>query len=270
LTAVEGDLDALSTGLRDVEIARALADPAARGGALVAIHPGSGGVDAKDFAAMLLRMYLRWAARRGFDVEVIHEQEGKSAGIDGAAIRISGEAVYGHLRRETGVHRIVRVSPFGADDRRQTSFAAVEVTPDVDDTITVTILESDLEVKATCAGGPGGQNVNKVATAIRMRHVPTGVVVFARTERSHHQNRANALRLLRAKLAQIEIDRREEIAEKERGARPSIRSGHQIRSYVFSPNRQVKDERTGVTRYDIERVLDGDIDGILEAAMVGA
>ena len=268
--AAETDLAAVETELREVERSCEPDEPEGCMGAIITIQPGAGGVDARDFAAMLLRMYLRWAARRGLLVEDLHRQEGDIAGIDGAAIRIPGAGVYGALRGETGVHRLVRVSPFGRGDRRQTSFVAVEVMLDIDDAIPIEIRDEDLDVTAMCAGGPGGQNVNKVASAVRMRHLPTGIVIVARSERSQHQNRASALRLLRSKLTELELERREQAAAARRGARPVARFGHQRRSYVFAPQRLVRDETTGFVSPHVERVLDGDLDAFLGPAFPSA
>jgi peptide chain release factor 2 len=259
LSAIDMDVQNLEKDLRDAIHACAPPEPAGCRGAILTLTPGEGGLDAKDFAWMLLRMYTRWAIRRGLEVEQLHCQEGAEAGIDAASIRIPGAGIYNLLRNEHGVHRLVRVSPFGKGDRRQTSFAAVEVSFDVDDTISIDIADKDLEVQTMTAGGPGGQNVNKVASAVRMKHLPSGFVVVARSERSQHQNRANALRILRGKLLQLEIERREQALAEKRGSRQVIGFGHQRRSYVFAPQRMVRDETTGIITPQIDRVFDGDL-----------
>ena len=261
------DIGRLERRLRAAEIARLLSEPADHGNALVSIHPGAGGAEARDWTVLLLRMYLRWCARRGFQVEILDQQDGYDGGIEAVTFAVTGPAAYGYLRRETGVHRLVRMSPFGPGSR-QTSFAGVEVLPDRDDTITVEVKEADLEWTALTRGGPGGQHQNKVASAVRLRHVPSGITVLCRTERSQHQNRAAALRLLGAKLHDVEQRARSAAAAAHAKEKPSIGFGHAIRSYVLSPARRVVDARTSVESTDPDAVLAGEIDQFLEAAMV--
>ncbi len=231
------------------------------------IHAGAGGTESQDWAAMLLRMYTRWAEAHGFKVDYIEETQGEEAGIKSATVEIKGKNAYGWLKTENGVHRLVRISPFDANARRHTSFASVNVYPVIDDAIKIDIDESDVRVDTLRSGGAGGQHVNKTESAIRLTHIPTNIVVFCQNDRSQHRNRAQAWAMLRAKLYEMELKKREEKAAAEQAAKTDIGWGHQIRSYVLQPYQMVKDLRTGVSTSNTAAVLDGDIDRFTQAAL---
>ncbi len=233
--------------------------------AYVEIHPGAGGTESQDWAQMLERLYLRWAERHGFDVEVLDEQPGEEAGIKSATLLVKGPYAYGHLKAENGVHRLVRISPFDAAARRHTSFASVHVYPEVDEEVDVEIEEKDLRIDRYCSSGPGGQGVNTTYSAVRVVHIPTGIIVTCQNERSQIKNLATAMKVLRARLYELKRREKEEELEKLKGPKKEIAWGNQIRSYVLQPYRMVKDLRTGHEVGDADRVLDGDIDGFIEA-----
>ncbi len=258
LDRLEGDLERLDLELK-------LSGPDADKNAIVAIHPGAGGTESQDWAEMLLRMYLRWAERRGFAVEMLDRLDGEEAGLKSATFAVRGPYAYGYLDGESGVHRLVRISPFDAQSRRHTSFASVYVYPEVDDDIDISIDEKDLRIDTFRSSGAGGQHVNKTESAVRITHLPTSIVVSCQNERSQHKNRATAMKLLKARLYDLEMKKRAEAQAEREGTKKDIAWGSQIRSYVLHPYRMVKDHRTGHETGNADRVLDGDLDDFIEA-----
>ena len=236
--------------------------------AILTIHPGAGGTESQDWAQMLYRMYLRYAERKGFKAEVLDFQPGEEAGLKSATIRVEGDYAFGYLSQESGVHRLVRISPFDAAKRRHTSFAAVFVYPDIDEDIQINIDPDDLRIDTYRSSGKGGQHVNRTDSAVRITHIPTGIVVACQNERSQHKNKAMAMKVLLARLYELEKKKQNEKLEKLEDAKSDIAWGNQIRSYVLHPYRMIKDLRTRVETGDTDRVLDGDLDEFIKAALV--
>jgi peptide chain release factor 2 len=260
-------LRALAEEAKRLEIESLLSGEADANDCYIELNAGAGGTEAQDWAEMLMRMYMRWAEQHGYKVQLIEESEGEQAGIKSATLLVSGPNAYGWLKTEAGVHRLVRISPFDANARRQTSFASVWVYPVVDDNIEIEVNESDLKVDTYRASGAGGQHVNKTESAIRITHIPSGIIVACQTDRSQHRNRATAMAMLKARLYEQELQKREAAAAAQESAKTDIGWGHQIRNYVLAPYQLVKDLRTGVEKGNPDAVLDGDLDGFMAAAL---
>nr|WP_205300175.1 MULTISPECIES: peptide chain release factor 2 [unclassified Pantoea] len=263
---VETELQALEESLAQLEFRRMFSGEMDMNNAYLDIQAGSGGTEAQDWANILLRMYLRWADKRGFDATIIELSEGEVAGIKGATVHIKGEYAFGWLRTEIGVHRLVRKSPFDSGARRHTSFSAVFVSPEIDDKVEIEINPSDLRIDTYRSSGAGGQHVNTTDSAVRITHVPTNTVVACQNERSQHANKDTAMKMLRAKLYELEMQKRNAASQALEDSKSDIGWGHQIRSYVLDDSR-IKDLRTGVERSDCQKVLDGDLDQYLEASL---
>jgi len=266
----EQRLESAETGVRAIEFQKMLSGPDDEGNAIVAVNAGAGGTEAQDWAEMLLRMYLRWAERRGYETDVVDLLPGDEAGIKNATFTVAGPYSYGYLKAEAGVHRLVRISPFDAQARRHTSFASVSVYPEAEDAAEVEVEDKDLRVDVYRASGAGGQHVNRTESAVRITHLPSGIVVACQSERSQHKNRSNAMRILRAKL----LDRQRQERDREREAleaeKKEIAWGSQIRSYVLQPYQKIKDHRTELEEGNVQRILDGDLDEFIEAYLLMA
>ncbi|WP_156956447.1 peptide chain release factor 2 [Stenoxybacter acetivorans] len=265
-SAVEADIHNLESKMADLEFKRMFDQPADVNNCFIDIVAGAGGTEAEDWAGMLLRMYLRYAERKGFKVEILEEDEGEIAGVNRATIKLDGEYAYGLLRTETGIHRLVRYSPFDANNKRHTSFASVFVYPEVDDSIEIEINPADLRIDTYRASGAGGQHINKTDSAVRITHEPTGIVVQCQNDRSQHRNRDEAMNMLKAKLFELEMRKRSEEKQSLEDSKSDVGWGHQIRSYVFDSSR-IKDLRTGYEVGNIKAVMDGDLDGFIEASL---
>jgi peptide chain release factor 2 len=267
LAEAEAQLARLAEEAKRRETESLLSGEADANDAYLEINAGAGGTEAQDWAEMLLRMYLRWAEQHGYKTQIIDRTDGEQAGIKSVTVQISGPYAYGWLKTESGVHRLVRISPFDAAARRHTSFASVWVYPVIDDSIEIEINEADLKIDTFRSSGAGGQHVNKTESAIRITHIPTGIVVSCQTDRSQHRNRAKAMEMLRARLYEAELQKREAEAAALESAKTDIGWGHQIRSYVLAPYQLVKDLRTGVEKGNPQAVLDGDLDAFMAAAL---
>ncbi len=270
VTEIGGAVEALEAQVARLELETVLSGKHDRGPAILSINPGAGGTESQDWAEMLLRMYLRWAEGRGFRSEVLDLQPGEEAGIKGATVTVSGPNAYGYLRAETGVHRLVRISPFDTSRRRHTSFASVYVYPELEEDIQVVIDERELRIDTFRSSGAGGQHVNVTDSAVRIIHLPTGIVVSCQNERSQHKNKAMAMKVLRARLYERARQEQEQELERLGGEKKEIAWGSQIRSYVLAPYQLVKDHRTGVETGNVEAVLDGRIDAFIEAYLFQA
>jgi len=258
----------LEKEIQAAEFKRMLGGENDRNNAIVSIHSGAGGTEAQDWAEMLLRMYLRWAERKGFVTEIIDYLPGEEAGVKSTTFTVNGEYAYGYLKAESGIHRLVRISPFDAGKRRHTSFASVFVYPEIQEDIVVEIDEEDLRIDTFRSSGAGGQHVNKTDSAVRITHLPTGIVVQCQNERSQHKNRAMAMKVLKARLYELKKREQEEKMEQLHSTKKDIAWGSQIRSYILQPYRLVKDHRTNLEMGDVDAVLDGDLDGFIQAYLL--
>lgn len=265
---IEGHIQSVESNIDSLEVMKMLSGEQDANNCIVSIHPGAGGTESQDWASMLFRMYVRWAERNGFSVEILDFQDGDEAGIKGTTFIAKGENAYGYLKAESGVHRLVRISPFDANKRRHTSFASVFVSPEIDDEIVVEIKDEDLRIDTYRASGAGGQHVNKTDSAVRITHIPSGIVSQCQNERSQHKNKAMALKILKSKLYELELrQRQEKLAELHKGKK-DIAWGSQIRSYVLQPYRMVKDHRTDIQEGNVDAVLDGEIDTFIRAYLL--
>ena len=258
----------VTQGMAETELAQILGGADDRRNAIVTLHPGAGGTEAQDWAEILLRMYLRWADRHGYRKEILEYQPGEEAGLKSVTFSVEGDYAYGYLKAEAGIHRLVRISPFDANSRRHTSFASVFVYPEVDDTIKVEVDEADLRVDTYRSSGAGGQHVNKTDSAVRLTHLPTGIVVACQNERSQHKNRAMAMKILRSRLYELELEKQKEKMDTLHKTKKDNAWGSQIRSYVLHPYRLVKDHRTNIEIGNADAVLDGDIDPFIQAYLL--